>query len=107
MEFDSHNEDSVMECFDVESLTEEVEAVDDSTHIKPHLWKMMGLIQKQDEELKKLRHGQSYIREQINNNTNVLHKKDERVVELEQYSRKLCLIFSNLNDRGDALTSII
>ena len=108
MEFDLHNEDSDMECFDVENIkTEEVEAVDDSTHIKPLLRKMMELIQRQDEELKKLRHGQSYIREQINNNTNVLHKIDERVVELEKYSRKLCLIFSNLNDRGDALTSII
>ena len=38
---------------------------------------------------------------------NEIHKLDERTVELEKYSRKLCLIFHNIENKGDALTSIL
>ena len=41
MKFDSYNEDSDMECIDVESLTEKVKAVDNRTHIKPLMRKTM------------------------------------------------------------------
>ena len=37
---------------------------------------------------------------------NAIHKL-ERTVELEKYSRKLCLIFHNIENKGDALTSIL
>ena len=39
--------------------------------------------------------------------TNAIHKLDERTVELEIYSRKLCLIFHNSENKGDASTSIL
>ena len=40
-------------------------------------------------------------------NTNANHKLDERTVEHERYSRKLCLIFNNIENKGDASTSIL
>ena len=43
----------------------------------------------------------------MNIKTNALHKLDERIVELEKYSRKLCLIFYNVECKGDALSSIM
>ena len=105
MEFVS--EESELECFDIDSIADEVEAMDDDTDLKQLIKKMMGHIQKQDQELKSLRRNQTLMNEEMIENTNALHKLDGRVVELEKYSRKLCLIFSNIEDRGDALTSII
>ena len=105
MEFVS--EESELECFDIDSIADEVEAMNDDTDLKQLIKKMMGHIQKQDQELKSLRRNQTLMNEEMIDNTNALHKLDGRVVELEKYSRKLCLIFSNIEDCGDALTSII
>ena len=91
MEFVS--EESELECFDIDSIADEVEAMDDDTDLKQLIKKMMGNIQKQDQELKLLRRNQTIMNEEMIDNTNALHKLDGRVVELEKYSRKLCLIF--------------
>ena len=105
MEFVS--EECELECFDIDSIADEVEAMDDDTDLKQLIKKKMGHIQKQDQELKLLRRNQTIMNEEMIDNTNALHKLDGRVVELEKYSRKSCLIFCNIEDRGDALTSII
>ena len=82
-----------LECFDIDSIADEVEAMDDDTDLKQLIKKMMGHIQKQDQELKLLRRNQTIMTDEMIDNTNALHKLDGRVVELEKYSRKLCLIF--------------
>ena len=106
MDHDSHD-DLDMGCFNIESISEEVEAIDDDTDVKSLMRKMLVLIKKQDHELKTLKQGKSWMREEIINNTNSFQQLDERVVELEKYSRKLCLIFSNVEDRGDPVNSIL
>ena len=43
----------------------------------------------------------------IVSNTNAIHKLDDRTVELGKYLRKLCLIFNNVENRADALSTIL
>ena len=82
-----------LKCFDIDSIADEVEAMDDDTDLKQLIKKMMGHIQKQDQELKSLRRNQTIMNEEIIDNTNALNKLNGRVVELEKYSRTLCPIF--------------
>ena len=106
MKMEFFSEECELECFDINSTADKVEAMDDDADLKQLIKKMMGRIQKQDQELKSLRQNQTIMNEQMIDNTNALHKLDGRVVDLEKFSRKLCLIF-NIEDRGDVLTSII
>ena len=72
MEFVS--EECELECFDINSIADEVESMDDDTDLKQLIKKMMGHIQKQDQELKSLRRNQTIMNEEMIDNTNALHK---------------------------------
>ena len=105
--------DDVEECFeiDVDSIADEVEKLDDDddvcSTIKNLMRKMMRMIKKQDGELRRLKQSQGHNKDMMNIKTNAIHKLYERIVELEKYSRKLCLIFYNFECKGDALSSIM
>ena len=101
------------ECFevDVNSIADEVEKLDDDDDVgstmKDLMPKMMRKIIKQDGELMRLKQSQGQMKGMTNINTNAIHKLDEQIVELEKYSRKLCLIFYNVECKGNALSSIV
>ena len=105
--------DDVEECFevDVDSIADEVEKLDDDhgvgSTMKDLMREMTRMIIKQDGELRRLKQSQGHMKDMMNINTNAIHKLDERIVELEKYSRKLCLIFYNVECKGDALSSIM
>ena len=104
MEFDDPEE-----CFEIDSIADDVGKLDDKVEgsMKDLMQKMMRMIIRQDGELRKLKQSQGHMKDMININTNAIHKLDERTVELEKYSRKLCLIFNKVECKGDALSSII
>ena len=110
MDFDNcRDTDSDLDCFEVDSIVEEVGAIegDDTASTKDLLKKMIELIIKQHDEIKSLKQNQRKLQDMVVLNTNAIHKLDERTVELEKYSRKLCLIFHNIENKGDALRSIL
>ena len=107
MDFDNcPDTDSDLDCFEVDSIVEEVEAIegDDTASTKDLQKKTIELIIKQH-EIKSLKQNQRKLQDMVVFNKNEIHKLDERTVELEKYSRKLCLIFHNIENKGDALTS--
>ena len=75
--------------------------------MKDLMRKMMRMIIKQDSELRRLKQSQGHMKDMMNINLNAIHKRDERIVELEKYSRKLCLSFYKVECKGDALSSIM
>ena len=107
--FENMEFDDPEECFEINSNADDVGKLDDKVEgsMKDLMQKMMRMIIRQDGELRKLKQSQGHMKDMININTNAIHKLDERTVELEKYSRKLCLIFYNVECKGDALSSII
>ena len=107
--FENMEFDDPEECFEIDSIADDVGKLDDKVEgsMKDLMHKMMRMIIRQDGELRKLKQNQGHMKDLINVNTNAIHKLDERTVELEKYSRKLCLIFYNVECKGDALSSII
>ena len=92
------------------TMAGEVEKLDDDdvgSTMKDLMRKMMQMIISQDGELWWFKQSQGHMNDMMNINTNAIHKLDERNVELEKYSRKLCLIFYNVECKADALSSIM
>ena len=58
-----------LEYFEIDSIADEVETMDDDKEQKQVIKNMMGHIQKQDQELKSPRRNQTIINEQMIDNT--------------------------------------
>ena len=105
--------DYLEESFEVgvDSMAGEVKKLDDDDDVgstmKDLMRKLMQMIIAQDGELWWFKQSQGHMNDMMNINTNALHKLAERNVELEKYSRKLCLIFYNVECKADALSSIM
>ena len=66
--------------------------------------RLVNIVVKQSEEIKNLKADQSEFEKRIIQNQNDV---SERVVDLEKYSRKLCLTFSNIDITADTMGDIL
>ena len=110
MDFDRcRGTDSDLDCFEVDSFVEKAEAIegDDTASTKDLLKRMIELNIKQYDEIKSLKQYQRKLQDMVVVNTNAIHKLDKRTVELEKYSRKLCLTLQNIENKGDVLANIL
>ena len=68
--------------------------------------KLIEIIELQQRKIAILENEHGQIREKVVENSNHINEISERVVEVEKYSRKICLLFVNL-DYGENPTSDI
>ena len=82
---------------------------DDLTNdnVKKVLSSMMSIIEGQSNEIKFLKSELLSCKEQMVENTNDIHDLAMRTLELERYSRKTCLVFSNVEAYPDATTTVL
>ena len=82
---------------------------DDLTNenVKQILVSMMKTIEDQSIEIKTLKGELLSCKEKTVENTNDIHDLAIRTLELERYSRKTCLVFSNVEAYPDATTTVL
>ena len=68
---------------------------------------LVNIVVKQSKEIKNLKADQSEFEKRIIQNQNEIYDVSERVVDLEKYSRKLCLTFSNIDITADTMGDIL
>ena len=68
---------------------------------------LVNIVVKQNKEIKNLKADQSEFEKRIIQNQNEIYDVSERVVDLEKYSRKLCLTFSNIDITADTMGDIL
>ena len=90
-----------------DQLANQVENIQDVPGMKAVLMKMIDVIKQQDDEIYQLKGKLKNTEKRSIDNTNSIHQLNERVNEVEKYSRKLCLIFSNVQQKGDPITSLL
>ena len=84
-------------------LAKQVDDIQDVPGMKAVLMKMVEVIKRQDDVIYQLKGKLNKTEERSIDNTNSIHQLNERVTEVEKYSRKLCLIFTNLQQKGTRL----
>ena len=82
---------------------------DDLTNdnVKQILVSMMKIIEDQSSEIKTLKDELLSCKEKTVENKNDIHDLAIRTLELERYSRKTCLVFSNVEAYPDATTTVL
>ena len=88
-------------------LAKQVDDIQDVPGMKAVLMKMVEVIKRQDDVIYQLKGKLNKTEERSIDNTNSIHQLNERVTEVEKYSRKLCLIFTNVQQKGDPITSLL
>ena len=75
--------------------------------LKEALNAMIHLIQSQDEKIKNLEQRQNNTDAKIIGKTNDIHDLQERVLTLERYSRKTCLVFIGIDNPQNPIEEIL
>ena len=76
---------------------EDIDQVDDLEAMKGMMKKVLKIVEAQQKRISELEDSQQLAEDRIIKNANDIYEVSERLVEVEKYSRKLCLIFHNLD----------
>ena len=76
---------------------EDIEQVNDLEAMKAMMKKVLKVVEAQQKRISELEDSQQLAEDRIIKNSNDIYEVSERLVDVEKYSRKLCLIFHNLD----------
>ena len=76
---------------------EDIEQVNDLEAMKAMMKKVLKIVEAQQKRISELEDSQQLAEDRIIKNSNDIYEVSERLVDVEKYSRKLCLIFHNLD----------
>ena len=88
-------------------LLEKIQGLSENPKLLEVITQLVNIVVKQSKEIKNLKADQSEFEKRIIQNQNEYYDVSERVVDLEKYSRKLCLTFSNIDITADTMGDIL
>ena len=88
-------------------LLEKIQGLSEDPKLLEVITQLVNIVVKQSKEIKNLKADQSEFEKRIIQNQNEYYDVSERVVDLEKYSRKLCLTFSNIDITADTMGNIL